>query len=262
MISFLIVTYNKEIKDSLSYKSIIKYINNNNIIVFDNSNDKFIKMNKDYSAKNNITYYTLNKNVGLSKAYNYVVKRINKNKNHYLVILDDDTALTSEYFKELITLTKKAEYDIYLPIIYSRKMIMSPAKVQFNCRIKVIKDVKEVNDNNISAINSAMVIRTSVFNKVLYNENLFLEYIDHDFMKKIRENKYKCYIMNSIIQQKYSRFENKNKQSEIVRFKIYLKDFKKYCENCNNMPFYYISTIKYRLREILKFKDFQFLYLK
>lgn len=261
MIFILIVIYNKRIIDSLSYNS-LKMDNSFNFIIFDNSKSEYINFNKKFCQLNSIKYYTLNKNVGLSKAYNYVVDKIEKNYNNYLVILDDDTPLTNEYVTQLKSATKEAKYDVYLPVIYSHNKIISPANVQFNCRIKMLNNLKELKMDKISAINSGMVIRTEVFKEFNYNENMFLEYIDHDFMKKIRNYKKTVQLMNTTLEQNYSRFQYNKVENELFRFAIYLNDFKIYCKDCHNLLFYYISTLKYRLTECIKYKTIKFLFIK
>ena len=261
MINALIVIYNKNICDSLSYNSINKY-NKLNIIIFDNSSEESVRLNSKYCKDNNICYYTLNENVGLSKAYNYVIDKIELNDTDYLLILDDDTPLKEQYIDELFKSVKESTADIYIPIIISDNKIISPANVQFNCRIKMLKNIKKLDYKRISAINSGMLIKTSVFKKIKYNDKMFLEYIDHDFMKKVRAHNYKVKLIDIELNQNYSRFQYNDIKSEMHRFKIYLKDFKLYCKNCNNLIFYYISTIKYRIHEAIKYKNTKFIFIK
>ena len=84
MIYALIVVYNKKCENSSSIQDIIKYNPDINIIVYDNSEMDY--GNKEFCKKNNIIYFTQNKNVGISRAYNYVIRNTNLNKNDYLVM--------------------------------------------------------------------------------------------------------------------------------------------------------------------------------
>lgn len=257
MIYALIVIYNKKCIDSKSFNFIKKYNDKIKIIIFDNST-KNLK-NKDFCDANNIEYYSLNKNVGLSKAYNYVISKINVSPDNYLMILDDDTSLNDNYFEEVFKSTKNGEYDLYLPIIEANKKIISPSNIQFNCRVKGISNIKKINMNKITAINSGMVVRTSVYNNITYNEKIFLDYVDHDFMKNIRKNGYRIKMLDSVIKQDFSRNEKGELTSELFRFKIYKKDFKIYCKDCKNIPFYYINTFKFSLKQCIKHKTLRFL---
>ena len=256
MLYALIVLYNKEISQSLTYNC-LKNDKNIQIIIFDNSNEKIQERNENYCKNKDVTYHTLNRNVGISKAYNYAID--NLKTDGYIMILDDDTLLNDNYIFEAKKIAEKKSGDINLPIVLSDNRIISPANVQFNCRIKILKNIDELDINKVSAINSGMVINLAVFKKIHYNENLFLDYVDHDFMKQARNNKLEINLMNSKINQNYSRFQKNNIESEINRFKIYLKDFKKYCKDCNNLMFYYFSTFKYRIHECIKYKTLKFL---
>lgn len=256
MLYAIVVVYNKKCENSLTLNAIKKYNRKINVIVFDNSEKNF--NNEDYCNKNNYKYYTMNKNMGLSKAYNYVLKNIDKNPNDYLIVLDDDTDLNDQYFEEVFEQISLNKYDILLPIVKSNDIIISPSKIQFNCRVKTIKNINEVNNKNITAINSGMVVRLSVYEKVIYNEDMFLDYIDHDFMKQVRINEFKINILNSEIIQSFSRNEKGSLKGALFRFNIYRKDFKIYCKNCNRMIFYYINILKFRIKQCIKYRSFKF----
>lgn len=262
MIYALIVLYNKTILESTTFKHLKKYKDKIKINVFDNGKEEYIKVNRKYCEENDVNYYTIHKNIGISKAYNFVIDKIDKKEDDHILILDDDTILNDDYIEEIFFEANKKEYDVVLPTIISDKRIISPANVQFNCRIKILKSINELNIKKVSAINSGMLIKLSVFNKIRYNEEIFLDYVDHDFMKQVRENKFRVHIMKAKINQNYSRFQKNSIDSEIYRFKIYLKDFKIYCKECNNILFFYISVLKYKLRECIKYKSFKFLFLK
>lgn len=250
MLNALIVIYNKSCIESTTFKFISNYSKKINIIVFDNSTIDY--GNKEYCEANGISYYTVNKNIGLSRAYNFVLNKIKLDKSDYLLILDDDTTLNDEYIKEVLESINENNADILLPIVMSNKKIISPSNIQFECRVKQIENLDEINLNKITAINSGMVVRTSVYNYVLYNEDMFLDYVDHDFMSKIREKRMKIKILNSKINQNFSRDEVKSKEQFNFRYKIYKKDFKIYCKTRRRMLYYYINIIKYKVTNCLK----------
>lgn len=252
MLNALIVIYNKSCIESTTFKFISNYSKEINIIVFDNSNIDY--GNKEYCESNGISYYTMNQNIGLSRAYNFVLNKIKLNKSDYLLILDDDTTLNDEYIREVLESINENNADILLPLVWSKDELISPSYVSFNCRVKRIKDASAINKKNITAINSGMVIRTNIYNNIKYNENLFLDYVDHDFMKKVRENNYKIKVLNSSIYQAFSRNEKQTLSNVKIRFNIYKKDFKKYCINCNKKWFYYINIWKLRIVYLFKYK--------
>lgn len=252
MLNALIVIYNKPCIESTTFKFISNYSKKINIIVFDNSTIDY--GNKEYCEANGISYYTVNKNIGLSRAYNFVLNKIKLDKSDYLLILDDDTTLNDVYIKEVLESINENTADILLPLVWSKDELISPSYISFNCRVKKIKDARVINEKNITAINSGMVIRTNIYNDIKYNENLFLDYVDHDFMKKVRENNYKIKVLNSSIYQAFSRNEKQSLSNVKIRFNIYKKDFKKYCIDCNKKWFYYINICKLRIVYLFKYK--------
>ena len=70
-------------------------------------------------------------------------------------------------------------------------------------------NIYELELDNMSAINSGMVVRASVYKKIRYNEDLFLDCIDHEFMRMVRKYKFSLYIdftINFIILNFYGNF--------------------------------------------------------
>lgn len=256
-IDALIVVYNK---DCVNSQSLLATINHqdmfNNIIVFDNSTIK--NNNQKFCKENNIIYFTESKNLGLSKAYNFVLNKINLSNDLYLMILDDDTKLTDEYFYE-VEKEIMNNYDILLPIVVSKNQIISPANIQFNCRVKMIESINDINSNKITAINSGMVVKTEYYKMNRYNENIFLDYVDHEFMRTARINKCKIRVLNSKIYQSFSRNEKQDISSLKTRFHIYKKDFKVYCNKCNNIAFYYANILKFAISNSIKYNNLVFM---
>ena len=68
--------------------------------------------------------------------------------------------------------------------------------------------------------------------------------------------------MDSVIVQNFSRFQKNDKDKEQNRFRIYIRDFKQYCKECGEMPYYFISTMKYRAHQVIKYKSISFLFIK
>ena len=262
MLYALIVIYNKKCEDSITIKKIFPYKNQINIIVFDNSDEN--NENERFCNNNNIKYYTEHKNIGLSKAYNSIISKIEMNDDNFLLILDDDTNITNEYINKIIEISnnkKENLYDIYVPIAKSNNKIISPSNTQFDCRVKAIKKIDDIDLKKITAINSCSFIRMSVFKNIKYNENLFLDYVDHDFFRKARKEKIKIKVLNEAVFQNFSRDEkNPNINSVLLRFKIYMEDFKKYCKEIGWLGeiFYFLNITKLKIKNTVKYKTIKF----
>ena len=256
MLYALVVIYNKKCIDSKTLNNLLKYKEKIKIVIYDNSTKDF--ENEEFCKQEKIMYYTKRKNVGLSKAYNYVISQIKYDKEDYIIILDDDTELNDEYFSEVFSKVKNTQADILLPIVKSNNQIISPSLIQFGCRVIQLQDLNCIDINKITAINSGMVIKMTVFESTKYCEKIFLDYVDHYFMKEIREKQYNIKVMDSCIMQNFSRNEKQSIESVRFRFNIYKKDFKKYCDMCGHHLYYYININKLRLVYFLKYKKIFF----
>ena len=257
MLYALIVIYNKECGNCKTLNKLLEYKSKIDLIIFDNSTKP--NNNESFCKQNNLTYFTKHENLGLSKAYNYSIENTEKKTGNYIIILDDDTELSDEYINEALDTTNKNEFDLILPVVKSDKIIMSPAKLQFGCRGKAVKNLNKLNLNKCTAINSGMIIKLDVFNNLKYNENLFLDSVDHDFMCQIHAQNIKIHIMDSIIYQNFSREEKSSIESALIRFNIYKKDFKTFCKTYKKMWFYKLSILKFGIKECIKYKTTKFL---
>lgn len=256
MIYALIVIYNKACEESITLKSIYKWKNSVQIVFFDNSTVE--NNNEKYCSNEGFIYLSEKKNVGLSKAYNYAIKSLKLKAEDYVLILDDDTELNDEYLQELIQNTNES-HEVILPFVYSGNSILSPSKIVGKCKSQMIKDTTEIDVEHITAINSGMMIKGNVYEKVQYNEELFLDYVDHDFMKRIRDEKFRIHILEHGIRQNFSRDEKPELEKALFRFKLYKKDFKEYCEANHARCYYYLSISKFVLNYSLKYRTLRFL---
>lgn len=261
MIYAIIVVYNKYLKDSNTYNFFSSRKTPINLVIFDNSEEKFRIVNERICSDNNISYYTSNRNVGLSKAYNSAISKLKENSNvKYVIILDDDTTLTDSYITEVVGLVKEKKHDVFLPIVRAGNEIISPCELYLNIKYKKTKDVNRLNPNKLTAINSGMIVSMNVYQKISYDERLFLDDVDHLFMYFVNKNNFNVYVMKSEIFQNYSRNQKGSLESEKTRFKIWLKDHRNYCSIRHIMLFYHITTLKNRIRQFRK-NDFNSFFL-
>lgn len=253
----VIVIYNINCNDSITYNE-LKKIQNINIVVCDNSTLK--NDNKNIVLHDGYMYIDMKGNKGLSKAYNKAIEEISsicQNRKYFVSIFDDDTEIKN-YFNIVKKYIEEDLYDMYLPIIKTNHRILSPCNY-VNNKIQPINYLDEIDINNISAINSGMMIRSNVFEKIKYNENLFLDYIDHDFMLKVKKNKFNIKIMNDLVLNQNFSMEENSLDSSLIRLKIMNKDLKEFYKN--NKLAYFKQISAYKLVMIKKYKNLKFLKL-
>ena len=256
----IIVIYNMSCKDSVTVNYIDKMSHKAgvDVIICDNSTDDH-NINEDYCNENEYCYIDMNGNKGLSKAYNAAIMRIH-DKDAWIILLDQDTELDVDFLAKM----KESIMDfpnilVHVPIVLDDAGILSPTLINHYRSIR-IKD-PFINNPNLSAINSGMMINLRAFEKIgLYEESLFLEYIDHYFLRKYRENNGEIIVVDTKLFQNFSENDHTNIDGDLKRFSIYLNDFKIFCNTSFYGKLYYYLKILYRgMKLSLIYKDLRFI---
>lgn len=227
-IKALIVIYNKSLINSLTFNS-IKASHGLDIIIADNSTKVF--GNESYAKEAGCQYISMHGNQGLSKAYNKVISTLEKNDD-LLCLFDDDSSVGEDYFFKLREAAEGHEdIDLFAPIVKDDVGILSPCVIQ-GVKVMRIEDIHNLPVNNISFINSGLTIRMKVFENYQYDENQFLDYIDHSFVRDIINNdSTKVYIMEDVmIKQRFSGSEKSSRAADKERFEIFKKDISYFCK--------------------------------
>ena len=228
----IIVIYNSMCSESKTIRQIINNKFEIQIVVVDNSTIE--TKNEKYCKNNGIIYISMNGNKGLSKAYNKGLELI-KNEDCYIMLLDQDTIIPNSYFENVINLLSEVnnKFDLIVPIIYCNNKIISPTYGNKFKRklLNSINEINLVNEKNIYAINSCLIINNKLFNDFSYNENLFLDFIDNDFFDFVHRKKIEIKIIETGIDQNLFILTNNNYDKFLVRYKNIISDAKKYYSN-------------------------------
>lgn len=263
-IYFVVVIYNKNCLNSLTMKKLKQY-NYQNIYIVDNSERDYDNFN--YAKENKYTYISMNGNKGLAKAYNRAINEIDCKDEDIIMLLDDDTDLTEEYVENLEKIEKNnKDVDVFFPIIKDyNELIISPTIFTKYKLINVKKEKETINIKNdrICAINSCLAIRKKVFKEYMYDENLFLDYIDNDFFAFIRSHNISCKVIEVVIYQNLFNSSNPSLEKKYNRMKIEISDYKKYLKKRSSLEkiFGYIRIKYWIIREVIKYKNKIFLKL-
>lgn len=253
-ITAIIVIYNSSCSDSISYRR-LKELGVRTIIcdnsTIDYGNQKIVE------SDGNI-YINMGGNKGLSKAYNVALDKITK-ETKFICLFDDDTDIKKDYFEKAVKYLNTSKANIFLPIVKSQKSIISPCQFKIKRAVEV-KNIEEKDIKNISAINSGIIIDVHVFDNYRYNENIFLDYLDHEFMRDMRyQNKSIKIMKDNILEQNFS-METNSLDSSYKRLCILNHDLKEYYRDNFFMYLYQITAFKLIL--IKRHKSLKFLHLK
>lgn len=236
----VLIIYNKNYKDSKTIQQLIN-IPDINVVIVDNSTKDY--GNQEVEANYGFKYLSMNGNKGLPKAYNAGIALIEK-ENKLICLFDDDTEVSIEYFNLVLKYTNMKQGDVYLPIVKDSLGLLSPS-IMKNLYCHRAKDVDMLNNSNIAAINSGMCIKSEIFKDFKYDENMFLDFVDHSFMRTMKSRNKEFIIMkdNELIQD-FSLMSDSREKAK-VRFKILKKDLR-YFYRGHRMYYYYVM-LKRRL---------------
>ena len=241
--SAIIVVYNKRIRKSITCES-IKQISGVNveIIVVDNSETE--QGNKSVCADLGYTYISMNGNKGLSKAYNAAIDKCNSD---ILILLDDDTPVTQEYFDVLNEATvNNKDMDIFAPVVYGQDgVIYSPNEFNFLRNHFISNPNQEVSQENFNAIASCLAIRKRVFDGYRFNETLFVDQIDQYFFCEQRKRNRKFMKLDvEIYQNFYQRDAMLDPDSAWKRVRLRLTDIMRHAKLMGGLKYRLLGFIK------------------
>ncbi|MCM1466645.1 MAG: glycosyltransferase [Alistipes sp.] len=251
----IMVIYNKSLKKAAAYESLIQ--SGIPLVICDNSTKE--SDNRELAEQNGSIYISMNGNQGLSKAYNraisYIRDKLGPGKEDYVCFFDDDTIIPDEYFDRL----KEQDGGIVLPIVKDRAGIMSPVRLnnKIVTRFPDKNAVFHAKRECLSGINSGMAVRMEIFGEFRYNEEMFLDYIDHMFIMEMRKQKIYPQVCDVELEQNFSALED-NKETAARRFALQKKDLRIFYGNAK--AGYWFVVCKKHIKLAVKYRDLRMLF--
>lgn len=218
-LAIVIVLYKMKYLDSKAFKTLEEAINKVSedefffeILLYDNSplSQKFKENN---SSKCTYSYIHDLGNGGLVSAYNMALNLANRHNISWIMLLDQDSRLPVNYFREIRKTIEHLEYDNEVVAIIPKVVdestesnIISPARIWPGriMRPYTIKAFGYVSEY-VAVINSGSVISSSFLNSIGGFNKLFpLDFQDHWLFHTIHSNKMKIYLMDITIKHNLS----------------------------------------------------------
>ncbi len=225
-IAAVVVLYNTACSDSPTCKALEQTSLPVQVLIYDNSTRDM--GNRAQCEALGWTYLGGTGNMGLSKAYNACIDYLTDRDFDGLVCLfDDDTELTPAYFQALAREDGSGK-QLFVPLIYADDRLLSP------CRITPAHKAVPFADENtamtytgkdFSAINSAMAMDMALFRDYRYDENIFLDGIDHTHMQKMIARGVQPAVLHVRFDHHFSGNEQPPKASAVTRFTLFAKDY-------------------------------------
>lgn len=185
--------------------------------------------NAAFCREHGLTYLDMHGNAGISRAYNAALDTL-RDKDGLVVWLDDDTELPEDYFTALTrAAAAQPAVQVFLPLVVSlgdQSDLLSPCLFG-KYKMRRVSRPEELTGQAISAINSGMAVRLSLYRRYRYDETLFLDYVDHDFMAMCRETGVPVRVLtDTTLHQNFSGDSKPTRQQAMTRFSIFEKDFR------------------------------------
>lgn len=254
-ISVLVVLYNSGIDDVPVLETALRSQYVDDVIICDNS-DRY-NDNAEQAEHKGITYIAMNGNQGLSKAYNAGVKHCH---GDVVCVFDDDTQVGDDYFTAVFDLTTTSRrWDIALPLVMAGNKVLSPSHFERH-RTVPIDPSHMGNMSDITGINSGMAVRRTLYDHILYDSDLFLDLIDHQFIRDARKAGARIVMLEGpVLQQSYS-LTTDSMHSALKRFKIFEKDAKRFYSNSFEDKLYcHVMLLGRKLKLCMKYKTLEFI---
>ncbi|WP_302373152.1 glycosyltransferase [Enterococcus asini] len=152
------------------------------MLIYDNSPEE---QTVSFFEEQSVTYIHNSMNPGLASAYNQALSFAKDFE--WLVLLDQDTKLSSSFFYEIAKAQPTDQVVSLVPRIFSGNQQISPV---FSNQYVSKKSIypKEGSYSEIMAINSASVLRVSFLKEIGgFNEEFPLDFLDHWLYWKIND---------------------------------------------------------------------------
>jgi GT2 family glycosyltransferase len=264
---FSIVVYNEKYWDSVTFKSLLSSYHQSNknekihILVFDNtiSPNKFTPLLEENNV--DVTYFSFNENRGISHAYNFLHNVATNKGFEWIVFLDQDTLLPEDFYQVYSNKVKETFHTpIFIPLVkLNTGEIFSPSVYRNFRHYKIPQVTRYLNLRDHSAINSGLLINCDFFKQLGgYNENLFLDFCDHDFFDKVRKEIDQIEILDVELLQNFSG-ETNELNNALVRYKIFLRDLNVYKKNKNKLALFFFVDLPHLLKITYKYKTTKFI---
>jgi GT2 family glycosyltransferase len=159
-------------------------------------------------------------NAGLARAYNAALARARAHGSTWLLLLDQDTLLSSEYLAEMLNATdvlaSVEEVGAIVPKLWAGTRLYSPdAPFLFQIRQQFSDENFAVSENvtgmvarPLTAYNSAAALRISVLEEIGgFPEDFWLDYLDHAVFQQLQLHGHRLWVMRTVLQQNLSHMD-------------------------------------------------------
>lgn len=206
-IVIVIVLYKTHLNESKTFQTFINQSNklkyDYDLLIYNNSQEILIVPSKSFTLVN------ADKNNKLIGAYNMALTMAMKSRAKWLLLLDQDTEVTAEYFERLSDYLNQSKQDervvAVVPFLEENNKQLSPHKLVFfnNMAIKIAK--AGLQHNNTNALNTLTLLRTKFIYEIGgFSAKYPLDMLDYWVYSQIQKNNKKVYVLDTSIKHNLS----------------------------------------------------------
>ncbi len=257
-IAIVIVLYKTSLELSMTYKTLKLFISNINtnfeIIIYNNSDTETISENSNYQV------VTSQKNDKLSGPYNYTLKFAKEHNLKWILLLDQDTEITKEYFVKLadfLCMEKDSDLVAVVPFLKENSKVLSPQKINnFGWwQRKIVTPGYQT--GRVTAFNSLSLLDVEFMLSIGgFNIEYPLDMLDHWYYLQIYNQRKKVYVLDTYIEHQLSLSNYENNVS-FERHRSLLKAEKGFTKELGITHYlsYKIRLTLRLIRQFIFFKD-------
>lgn len=226
----VLVLYKMSLTKSKTIQSLGQFVSKNTpLLVFDNSPTRQYKETTFQHDNFKIHYVYDESNPGLSKAYNFALQKAIESGFTWMLLLDQDTHFTADYYNEVESLLQKPiprYVAAIMPRVQSHEgdSLISPTKMHSGAICRPVKVASGISKLAVSGINSGTLLRVNFINSIGgFSEKYSLDMLDHWYFRMIYKTGHAVYIMNSCIYQELSVLGNYEATISLSRYQHMLQ---------------------------------------
>lgn len=224
----ILVIYNRYAGDSEAGQSLARCApTGTRVLLFDNSTQEF--GNCSFCASHGWTYLGDGCNHGLSRAYNACIDLLKREGFFGLVCLfDDDTQVTADYFASVESAaSERTDCAAFFPLLRAGGRIVSPQIIRPNQHASFFESAEDClsyTGADLFAFNSGMAVRSEVFDRVSYCQDLFLDGIDYAFLRDCVRSGFCFAAFPAELKHGFSGAQHPDYPTALSRFENYARD--------------------------------------
>jgi GT2 family glycosyltransferase len=255
IITIVIVFYKCTLDKSAAFRSLDKQISNNlyKLVLFNNDVSTVISHNV-FEVVNS------KENVMLAGAYNYALELSRNNNSEWILLVDQDSEIPSDYLIQLENDMKNIDSDVVaiVPRLISSNRILSPKLL--NPFLWTLKDIPNNNiysNCRIVGFNSMCLINVKFLVDIGgFSYDYPLDMLDHWYFEKIYKSGKKIYVNNCQILHSLS-VDNYEKNVSLERHFNFLSSEVRFANELGKL-YLYLFKMKLVLRvikQLLKYRN-------